>query len=142
MKLKVGYEFFHNMQDYVHYPVHFVIMLIFFFHQLRFTIFYFHCMYYCLIVYMLIFFANSLIFLAKSQKNYSFHCINVYVYWIYIYFSSLFIYFVVCQLYHMSYWLSAQNSIISSIVFRQCSSCFIGFSIMLEMVLTQPYYND
>ena len=94
--LNVGYEFFHNMQNYVHYPVYFVIMLIFFLHQLLFTIYYFHCMYYCLIVYMLIFF-------AKSQKNYSFHCINVYLYWIYIYFSSMFIYFVVCQLYHMSY---------------------------------------
>ena len=90
-------------------------------------------MYYCLIVYMLIFF-------AKSQKNYSFHCIYVYVYC--NYFSSMFIYFVVCQLYYMSYWLSAKNSNISSIVFRQCSSCFIDFSIMLEMVLTQPYFND
>ena len=136
MKLRVGYEFFHNMQNYVHYPIHFVIMLIFFFHLLLFTIYYFHYfhyMYYCLIVYMLIFF-------AKSQKNYSFHCIYVYVYC--NYFSSMFIYFVVCQLYYMSYWLSAKNSTISSIVFRQCSSCFIDFSIMLEMVLTQPYFND
>ena len=108
----------------------FMIMLIFFFYHLLFTIYYFHCMYYCLIVSMLIFF-------AKSQKNYSFHCIYVYVYWIYIYYSSMFIYFVVCQLYHMSYWLSAKNSIISSIVFRQCSSCFIDFSILLEMVLTK-----
>ena len=73
MKLRVGYEFFHNMQNYVHYPIHFVIMLIFFFHLLLFTIYYFHYMYYCLIVYMLIFF-------AKSQKNYSFHCIYVYMY--------------------------------------------------------------
>ena len=133
MKLRVGYEFFHNMQNYVHYPIHFVIMLIFFFHLLLFTIYYFHYMYYCLIVYMLIFF-------AKSQKNYSFHCIYVYVYC--NYFLSMFIYFVVCQLYYMSYWLSAKNSTISSIVFRQCSSCFIDFSIMLEMVLTQPYFND
>ena len=130
------------MQNYVHYPVHFVIMLIFFFHHLLFTIYYFHYMYYCIIVYMLIFFANSLIFFAKSQKNYSFQCIYVYVYRIYIYFSSMFIYFVVRQLYYMSYWLSAKNSIISSIVFRQCSSCFIDFSIILEVVLTQPYLND
>ena len=71
---------------------------------------------------------------------YSFHCIYVYVYC--IYFSSMFIYFIVCQLYYMSYWLSAKNSTISSIVFGQCSSCFIDFSIMLEMVLTQPYFND
>ena len=58
MKLRVGYEFFHNMQNYVHYPIHFVIMLIFFFHLLLFTIYYFHYMYYCLIVYMLIFLQN------------------------------------------------------------------------------------
>ena len=58
MKLRVGYEFFHNMQNYVHYPIHFVIMLIFFFHLLLFTIYYFHYMYYCLIVYMLIFFCK------------------------------------------------------------------------------------
>ena len=46
------------MQNYVHYPIHFVIMIIFFFHYLLFTISYFHYMYYCIIVYMLIFFCE------------------------------------------------------------------------------------
>ena len=38
MKLRVGYEFFHNMQNYVHYPIHFVINVNFLF--LSFTIYY------------------------------------------------------------------------------------------------------
>ena len=130
------------MQNYVHYPIHFVIMLIFSFHHLLFTIYYFHYMYYCIIVYMLIFFGNSLIFFCKIPEELFFPMYICICLQDLHFFSSMFIYFVVCQLYHMFYWLSAKNSIISSIVFRQCSSCFIDFSIMLEVVLTQPYFND
>ena len=85
---------------------------------------------------------------CKFPEEIFFNCIYVFAYWIYIYYSSMFTYCVVCQIYHMSYWLFAKNSIILSIVFRQCSSCFVDISIMLEMVLqvgclklTKPYYN-
>ena len=130
-------NFFHNMQNYVHYLIHFVIMLIFFFHQLPFTVYYFHRRYYCLIVFMSVFFCEIYDIFAKSQKNYSFNCIYyVFVYWIYNYFF-LCSFILLCATFTiiMSYWLSAKNSIISSIVFKQSSSCFIDFSILLEVVL-------
>ena len=100
---------------------------------------------------MYILYTISKLVFANSTKIYFFNCIYVYVYDynICIYLSSMLIYFIVYQLYHMFYRLSANSSIILSIDFRQCSSCFIDFLIIVKMVLqdwcmklTQLFYND